>query len=248
MVVVKGGRVVLDRRGGARGRRVLLGIDHLVIGVRDPDGAAGLLERRIGLVFTGGGRHEHAGTFNRLAFLGDAYLELIGVFDRDLVLSNPTFAVGRAALALLDAGRQGLATYALATDDIERDVRTLWTDGSTIGEPVAGSRVRPDGGVVRWITAFPALGPGSRRSSSSTSTRAPSGDPGRVRPGRRSATRAADGCAWPRWSCRSRTPAPSPRRTPPVGVVFDDERQAEVGAHRGSGCGRRTARTSRSSP
>lgn len=138
---------------------MLLGIDHLVIAVHDPDAAAAALERRAGLAFTGGGRHEHAGTFNRLAFLGDTYLELIGVFDRALVLSSRTFAVGRAALALLDGGHEGLATYALATDDIERDVRALWAGGSAIGEPVAGSRVRPDGDVVRWITAFPALGP-----------------------------------------------------------------------------------------
>lgn len=137
---------------------MLLGIDHLVVAVRDPDAAATGLERAVGLAFTGGGRHEHAGTFNRLAFLGDTYLELIGVFDRGLVLASP-FAVGRAALALLDAGREGLATYALTSDDIERDVRALWAEGSPIGEPVAGSRVRPDGGIVRWVTAFPDLGP-----------------------------------------------------------------------------------------
>ena len=41
-----------------------------------------LLEAALGLAVTGGGRHELGGTFNRLAFLGDTYLELIGVFDR----------------------------------------------------------------------------------------------------------------------------------------------------------------------
>ena len=63
---------------------MLLGIDHLVIAVRDPDAAAATMEADLGLAVTGGGRHEHAGTFNRLAFLGDTYLELIGVFDRAL--------------------------------------------------------------------------------------------------------------------------------------------------------------------
>jgi catechol 2,3-dioxygenase-like lactoylglutathione lyase family enzyme len=138
---------------------VLLGIDHLVVAVPDPEAAARRLEQRLGLAVTGGGRHEQAGTFNRLAFLGDTYLELIGVFDTALVRSADSFAVGRASLALLAAGRQGLATYALATDDLDRDVRALWADGSPIGEPVAGSRVRPDGGVVRWSCAFPDLGP-----------------------------------------------------------------------------------------
>lgn len=140
---------------------MLLGIDHLVVAVRDPDAAAAELERDAGLAFTGGGRHEQMGTFNRLAFLGDTYVELIGVFDRRLVLSPASFAVGRAALALLDEDREGLATYALATDDIEADVARLHASGSSIGAPVAGSRVRPDGEVVRWITAFPEPGPGA---------------------------------------------------------------------------------------
>ncbi len=138
---------------------MLLGIDHLVIAVRDPEAAAAGLERAAGIAFTGGGRHEDGGTFNRLAFLGDTYLELIGVFDRALVLSAATFAVGRAALAMLDTGREGLATYALAVDDVRGDVAGLQAAGSPIGTPVPGRRVRSDGEVVRWTTAFPTLGP-----------------------------------------------------------------------------------------
>ena len=138
----------------------LLGIDHLVVAVADPDGAALALERELGLAFTGGGRHDRAGTFNRLVFLGDTYLELIGVFDRSLVMAGATFPVGRAALALLDEGREGLATWAIATDDCAAEARRLRAAGSPIGEPVAGSRTRPDGEVVRWLTAFPQLGPG----------------------------------------------------------------------------------------
>lgn len=137
----------------------ILGIDHLVIAVRDPDAAAADLERELGLAFTGGGRHETAGTWNRLAFLGDSYLELIGVFDRGLVLANPSFAVSRAALAVLDAGREGLATWSVAVDDCTVEVARLRHHGSAIGDPVRGSRVRPDGETVRWITAFPPLGP-----------------------------------------------------------------------------------------
>jgi hypothetical protein len=141
------------------GRRVLLGIDHLVIAVRDPDAAAAEMGRDAGLAFAGGGRHEAMGTFNRLAFLGDTYLELIGVFDRGLVESSMTFAVGWASMAALDKGREGLATYALATDDVVGDAARLRAGGSPIAEPVSGARTRPDGGVVRWLTAFPLLGP-----------------------------------------------------------------------------------------
>lgn len=137
----------------------ILGIDHLVIAVSDPDAAASGLEEALGLAFTGGGRHASAGTWNRLAFLGDSYVELIGVFDRELVLANPGFAVGHAVLSLLDAGREGLATWAVAVDDCAGTVARLHAQGSPIGDPVAGSRVRPDGATVRWLTAFPPLGP-----------------------------------------------------------------------------------------
>jgi hypothetical protein len=137
---------------------MLLGIDHLVIAVHDPDVSAATLEAELGIAFTGGGRHEAWGTFNRLAFLGDTYLELIGVFDRAMVASSGT-AVGRAALSMLDAGHEGLATFALASDDISGDVDRLRAGGSPISLPVDGARTRPDGEVVRWRTAAASLGP-----------------------------------------------------------------------------------------
>jgi hypothetical protein len=138
---------------------MLTGIDHLVIVVHDPDAAADTLRREVGLAFTGGGRHEHAGTFNLLAFLGDSYVELIGVFDRALLMSNTAFAVGRASLTFLEARGEGLATWAVATDNITADAARLSAGGSPIAAPVAGSRTRPDGEVVRWQTAFPQIGP-----------------------------------------------------------------------------------------
>ncbi len=137
---------------------MLTGIDHLVIAVRSPEAAAAVLERDLGLAVTGGGRHEAMGTYNRLAFLGDTYLELIGVFDAGLVRSSRAFAVGNAALAFLETHGEGLATYALASDDVAGDVQALRAAGSPIAAPVAGERLRPDGEAVRWITAFPELG------------------------------------------------------------------------------------------
>jgi catechol 2,3-dioxygenase-like lactoylglutathione lyase family enzyme len=138
---------------------VLLRIDHVVVAVRSVEEAAEVLERDLGLSVTGGGRHEAMGTYNRLAFLGDTYVELLGVFDAALVRSSSSFAVGGAALTQLEERGEGLATYALATDDVVRDVARLRAAGSSIGESVPGSRVRPDGEVVRWVCAFPELGP-----------------------------------------------------------------------------------------
>jgi len=132
---------------------MLLGIDHLVIAVADPDAAAVELEAALGLAATGGGRHA-SGTGNRLVFLGDAYLELIGVWDRALALAHP---IGAAVVRALDANAPGLVTYALATDGARREVMALRAAGSPISDAIAGSRVRPDGEVVAWQCAFPPL-------------------------------------------------------------------------------------------
>lgn len=132
------------------------GIDHVVIAVPDPDAAAAELTERLGLAFTGGGRHPGLGTFNRLAFLGDAYLELIGVEDADAAQG---WAVGRAAVRALERGG-GFATWALADDAIRATVARLRANGSRIGEPVHGSRVGGDGQPTEWWTAtLPELGP-----------------------------------------------------------------------------------------
>jgi hypothetical protein len=135
---------------------MLLGIDHLVIAVDDPDAAAASLESELGLAATGGGRHV-VGTHNRLVFLGDAYLELIGIWDRALAQAHP---IGAAVVCALDADAPGLVTFALATDGARREVMALRAAGSPISDVSTGSRERPDGEVVAWQCAFPPmLGP-----------------------------------------------------------------------------------------
>ncbi len=141
---------------GAYAPDVLLGIDHLVLAVDDPDVAAAALEAELGLAATAGGRHD-AGTHNRLVFLGDAYLELIGAWDRDRALAHP---IGAAVVRALDAGIPGLVTYALATDGARREVLALRAAGSAISDATPGARMRPDGEAVAWQVAFPpVLGP-----------------------------------------------------------------------------------------
>ncbi len=136
--------------------RVLLGIDHLVIACADPDAAAAELEREVGLRPGGGGRHDALGTFNRLVWLGDTYLELIGVFDRAMA---ERAWVGGPAVRALDSGG-GLATWAVATDDLDADVARLNAGGAGLSEVMPGERRRPDGDVVRWRLSEPReLGP-----------------------------------------------------------------------------------------
>ena len=133
-----------------------LGIDHLVIAVADPDEAIARFEEAIGRAPTGGGRHEALGTFNRVVWLGDSYLEFIGISDPSLAERS---WVGAPALRALEAGG-GFATWAIATDDLDGDVAALRPGGSSLGEPRPGERRRDDGSVVRWRLAAPdPLGP-----------------------------------------------------------------------------------------
>lgn len=131
---------------------MLLGIDHLVLAVDEPETAAERLESGLGLRAGGGGRHDALGTFNRLLWLGDSYLELIGVFDRDLAAES---WLGRPVLASIATGG-GLATWAIAVDDLDGQLRWLGDDAGLVG-PLDGERRRPDGRVVRWRLAHPAV-------------------------------------------------------------------------------------------
>lgn len=128
---------------------MILGIDHVVLATADVDAAAAELERKLGLVATGGGRHDALGTLNRLVWLGDAYLELVGVFDRRLASSS---WLGRPVLDALERGG-GLVTWAIAVADLE-DVMRWAPAGAWLG-PIGGERRRPDGAVVRWRLARP---------------------------------------------------------------------------------------------
>ena len=137
---------------------MLIGIDHLVIAVPDPDSAAADLATALGMAPGGGGRHDLLGTYNRLIWLGDTYLELIGVFDAGLAGES---WVGRPTLRVLgsEAGT-GLATWAVATDDIEGDIARLRETGSDLGPVQPGERTRPDGRLVTWrLAAAPTLEP-----------------------------------------------------------------------------------------
>jgi Glyoxalase-like domain len=135
---------------------MLHGIDHLVIAVADPDAAAAEMASVLGLAPGGGGRHDGLGTFNRLVWLGDTFLELIGVFDPVLAAAS---WVGAPTVRALGMGG-GLATWAIATDDIDGDLDRLRATASDLTGPIDGERRRPDGEVVRWrLAAARTLGP-----------------------------------------------------------------------------------------
>ncbi len=136
---------------------MFLGIDHLVIAVADPDAAAAGVQDVLGLAPGGGGRHDQLGTYNRLVWLGDSYLELIAVFDPALAATS---WVGAPTLRALAGGTGGFATWAIASDGIDADRARLTATATDLATPIDGERRRPDGEVVRWrLAAAPTLGP-----------------------------------------------------------------------------------------
>ena len=128
---------------------MLLGIDHVIVAVPDLDRAAAELERAVGLRVGGGGRHEAHGTHNRLAWLGDAYVELMAVFDEQRAAESWW---GREALAVARRGG-GWLGMALASNDVDADVARLRPTRSSITDPIDGERTRADGEAVRWRIA-----------------------------------------------------------------------------------------------
>jgi hypothetical protein len=130
---------------------MLLGIDHVVIACHDPDEAAALIERQLGLEAAAGGRHEALGTANRIVWLGDSYVELVGIADEAVARGS---WLGRPVLAALGDAGGGLVTWAVAVDDLDETLRWVPPDSGLIG-PVDGERRRPDGRIVRWRLARP---------------------------------------------------------------------------------------------
>ena len=130
---------------------MLVGIDHLVVAVPDPDVATELLESALGVRSDGGGEHPQWGTRNRLIWLGDTYVELLGVTDAAVAAGS---WLGGPAVDALRSG-PGLISWAIASDDIEGDVAMFSAGGAKLASFTPGERRRPDGRVVRWRLALP---------------------------------------------------------------------------------------------
>ena len=116
----------------------MLAIDHVILPVRDLAHEAAGLEARCGLASIEGGRHPTWGTANRIVPLGDAYIELVAVVDRETADRS---AFGQWIASAI-AGRP--LGWAVRTDSID-------AVGNRLGQPVVpGSRVDPRGALITW--------------------------------------------------------------------------------------------------
>jgi hypothetical protein len=87
-----------------------------------------------------GGEHPGFGTGNRIVPLGDSYVELMGIVDRELAEQNP---LGRMVLS---EQRRWLG-WCVAVDDID----SVAADRDLVAVPM--SRLRPDGHELSWRLA-----------------------------------------------------------------------------------------------
>ena len=120
-----------------------LRIDHVIYAVDDLDASGDVIFEREGLASVPGGRHEGWGTANRIVPLGDTYLELIAVVDRDEAEESH---FGRAVLKA-QAEDRPVVGWVLATDDIDE------VAGRLDREVESKSRERADGSTLSWRLA-----------------------------------------------------------------------------------------------
>lgn len=111
--------------------------------------AVGDLERaadawaELGIASVAGGVHPRWGTANRIAPLGDTYLELLAVFDGAVARET---VLGRTIVERSE-GRDRWFALCLADDDIDATAARLGLHVE------AGGRTKPDGSEVRWRSA-----------------------------------------------------------------------------------------------
>lgn len=115
-------------------------IDHVILLVDDLATGHDWMYGLHGLESVPGGRHEGHGTANRIVPLGSTYLELMAVVD-------PTEAgaseMGRWAMHRVGPTPRP-AALCFRTEDADAVAARLHT------EPVAMSRIRPDGSTISW--------------------------------------------------------------------------------------------------
>jgi hypothetical protein len=112
-----------------RGSVASVRIDHVIYATTDLDAAASRLERELGLVARGGGRHEGLGTHNRIVPLGGGYLELLAVADPHEAARSE---FGRGLQERLQRTGDGLFGWVVAVDDVAPHAERLGTEVTTI--------------------------------------------------------------------------------------------------------------------
>jgi len=125
-------------------------LDHILLGCSDLDRGIDFVERHTGVRAALGGVHPGAGTRNALLSLGERrYVEIIAP-DPGQDNVRPDNARRLSELKTLTEPR--LVGWAEHPGDIETFAKRIRDQGIAIEGPFPGSRVRPDGRVLKWKT------------------------------------------------------------------------------------------------
>jgi hypothetical protein len=123
-------------------------LDHILLGSSDLDHGIAFVESQTGVRATFGGVHPGVGTRNALLSLGERrYLEIIAPDPKQQNVDADRLKV----LKKLESPR--LIGWAVHPGDLEAFVKKVRQQGIAIKGPFPGSRVRPDGRVLKWKTA-----------------------------------------------------------------------------------------------
>lgn len=123
--------------------RIASGIDHVILAVQDLAQAVACFQDQVGLAVGGGGIHPRFGTANRIAVLGDTYLELISVAPG---------AEPRGFIGALLGQDEGWVGFAFQTENIEAAAATLRARGIQFEGPTPGELVAAGGFNRSWRT------------------------------------------------------------------------------------------------
>jgi Glyoxalase-like domain len=129
---------------------VLARVDHLVYATCELGRGVAEIETLLGIRASPGGRHPLWGTHNALAALGrTSYLEIIAP-DVD---HPPSAGVHPFGLDGLGASR--LVGWAANCTGLDQLRAIAARHGATLGDVLSGSRLRPDGTILRWALTDP---------------------------------------------------------------------------------------------
>jgi Glyoxalase-like domain len=117
-------------------------VGQVILGVRDLDASTRRFEA-LGFTVVDGGVHPGLGTANRVIPLGNAYLELLGVVDRDDAEAS---AFGQSLLSRISDGDR-LVRWSIRTERIARVSERLGLSAER------RQRRRPDGTLLTWQAA-----------------------------------------------------------------------------------------------
>jgi len=120
-------------------------VDHLVIAVRDLDGAVSAYAAMLGRASSWRGRHPAYGTANAIFGLGNCYLELLALDD-----GPDRHPIATALRAYLERREEGLFAIALGCDDPAASAARLAAAGIVPGPITDGETRAADGAVRRW--------------------------------------------------------------------------------------------------